>query len=152
MDFSLLTMCLLVGVMLHVTEEFQWPGGFVEWYRELVPPKTEGVRTGYLVWINTLMTGMAAVPLYLGPTSHGASIWFAVAIIGAANACFHLWGVWKLRKYSPGVVTGVLIYLPLALYGGVELLTSGLLEPWRAGIWFAVAIGYHLFSVRRQAG
>jgi Protein of unknown function with HXXEE motif len=109
LTFSTLELLLPAAIMLHVTEEFLYPGGFPEWYTEFIPPKTDrGIKTGYLVWINTLMIGVCVLPVYYGETFHGFSTWYCVAAIAAANACFHIWGVIKLKKYSPGVITGTL--------------------------------------------
>ncbi|HTE10260.1 MAG TPA: hypothetical protein VK645_04805 [Chitinophagaceae bacterium] len=37
--FSTLSLLLAIAIMLHVTEEFLFPGGFIEWYQFLVPSK-----------------------------------------------------------------------------------------------------------------
>jgi len=150
MTFSTLTLILAACIMMHVTEEFLFPGGFIEWYKEFRPALASGIKPGYIVWINALMIGICNVSLYLGPTSHGATIWYTVAAIGAINACFHIIGVFSLKKYSPGVVTGVLLYLPLFIYGTWYLLSSGDLSIAKLVIDLAIAIGYHLFSVYRQ--
>jgi hypothetical protein len=149
--FSLLSILLPAAIMLHVTEEFLYPGGFPQWYREFVPPKTDrGIKTGYLVWINTLMIGVCILPVYLGETFHGISSWYCIASIAAANACFHIWGVVKLKKYSPGVITGVLLYIPLFVIGSQRFLSAHSLSVTRAIVLIAIAIGYHIFSVIRQ--
>ncbi|MFT3701529.1 MAG: HXXEE domain-containing protein [Agriterribacter sp.] len=147
--YSLLSILLPSAIMLHVTEEFLFPGGFAEWYRQLVPPKTnKGIDTGYLVWINTLMIGVCVLPVYFG--ERGAGIWYCVAAIAAANACFHIWGVIKLKKYSPGVVTGVLLYLPLFFIATRLFLSSDLIPLSKAIMFIVIGIGYHIFSVYRQ--
>ena len=148
--FSTLALLLPVCVMLHVTEEFLFPGGFIEWYQELVPSKAAGVRPGYLVWINTLMIGVCVFPVAFGETPHGIGVWYTVTAIAGINACFHIIGVFKLKKYSPGVVTGVLLYLPLSVYGTWYLLSSGDISISKLVILLAVAVGYHIFSVIRQ--
>lgn len=149
MNFHLLTLILPVCVMLHVTEEFLFPGGFIEWYQEWIPSKTQGVRPGYLVWINTLMIGVCIIPAWFG-TTQGAGVWYTVAAIAGANAMFHVIGVVKLKKYSPGVITGMLLYLPLAVYGTWFVLSAGLISPLKVAVILAVAVGYHVFSVIRQ--
>jgi hypothetical protein len=149
--FSTLSILLPVVIMLHVTEEFLFPGGFVEWYNKLIPPKTvKTVRYGYLVWINTLMMGVCIIPIYYGESYHGVSIWYLNAAIAGMNACFHIWGVFKLKAYSPGVINGTLLYLPLFAIGSVQLISSGALAPGRAILFVALGIGYHVFSVFRQ--
>ena len=154
MSITFLTLAILLAaaVMLHVTEEFLYPGGFPEWYARLMPPKTvKKSNTGFLVWINTLMMCACAFALYFGSTLHGYSIWYYVAAIAAANACFHIWGVIKLKAYSPGVVTGTLLYIPLFVVGTIQLVSSGKLPLHRAILAIIVAVGYHIFSVIRQS-
>lgn len=103
LSFSTLEIALVAAVMLHVTEEFLYPGGFPEWYARLVPPKTvKKSNTGFLVWINTLMMCACAFALYFGSTPHGYSIWYFVASIAAANACFHNLGRCKTESLLTG--------------------------------------------------
>jgi len=151
MTFPTLAISLTAAVMLHVSEEFLFPGGFPEWYARLIPPKTtKKNNTGFLVWINTLMMCACAFSLYFGDSPHGYSIWYFNCAIAAANACFHLWGVAKLKAYSPGVVTGVLLYIPLFVIGTIQLVGSGDIPLFRAILAIAIAGGYHIFSVIRQ--
>src|ERR1700744_6158941 len=148
MTFQTLALILPACVMLHVTEEFLFPGGFIEWYQEWMPSKSKGVRPGYLVWINTLMIGVCVLPVAFGERS--ATCWYVVTAIAGANAIFHIVGVFSLKKYSPGVITGTLLYLPLFLYGSWYLLSTGNISWVRFAIILAVAVGYHIFSVIRQ--
>ena len=149
--FSTLAIMLTIAAMLHVTEEFLFPGGFQEWYALLIPPKTvKKSNTGFLVWINTVMMCACAFSLYYGNTLHGYSIWYYTAAIAAANACFHLWGLAKLKIYSPGVVTGTFLYIPIFVIGTIQLVGSGELPLYKAIVAIAIGIGYHVFSVLRQ--
>lgn len=150
MTFTTLTLILPACIMLHVTEEFLFPGGFIEWYQSWIPSKTQGIRPGYLVWINTLMMGVAVLPVAFGFTPHGIGVWYTLTTMAGANAVFHIVGVIKLKKYSPGVVTGSLLYLPLFIYGTWFLLSSDSLSLVKIAVILAVAIGYHVFSVIRQ--
>jgi hypothetical protein len=151
MTFHNLTLILPICIMLHVTEEFLFPGGFSEWYEKLVPSKSKGIRPGYLVWINTLMIGVCVLPAWFGPNVHGINIWYTVVTVAGINAIFHITGVIKLRIYSPGVVTGTLLYLPLFIYSSYTWLSSGMISWSSALVILAAAVGYHIFSVYRQA-
>jgi hypothetical protein len=149
--FPTLAILLTIAAMLHVTEEFLFPGGFPEWYVRLVPPKTvKKSNTGFLVWINTFMMCACAFALYFGSTLHGYTVWYYVSAIAAANACFHIWGVAKLKAYSPGVVTGTLLYIPIFVIGTMQLVGSGELPIYKAIVAITVGVGYHIFSVIRQ--
>jgi hypothetical protein len=136
--------------MLHVTEEFLFPGGFIEWYAEFRPPKTKGISASYLVWINTLMIGLCVLPLYFGENDNGVTIWYSVAAIAAINACYHIIGTFSLKKYSPGLVTGIVLYIPLFVIGCWHLLSSGNISWTTAIIYPCAAVGYHIFSFIRQ--
>ena len=145
-DFTVLTLLLPACVMLHVTEEFLFPGGFIDWYKEFRPALAAGIKPGYIVWINTLMMAVCILPLHWG--LRFVSAWYIVSAIAAANACFHIIGVVVLKKYSPGVITGVLLYLPLFGYASWYLLSTGELSVIRAVIAVAIGVGYHVFEDR----
>ncbi len=116
----------LGAVVLHLVEEFVWPGGFPEWYRRYRPERAASVTTGFLVRINVLFVVMALIPAAMGFRPYGVAFWLVVASIAAANGLFHLWAVVRTLRYSPGVVTGALLYLPLAAFGFIYF--------WRAGL------------------
>ena len=131
----------LGAVLLHLFEEFVWPGGFAEWYRWYRPERAASVTTRFLVWINALFVLMALIPVALGfrqrwttastrseppGTPYGAAFWLVVASIAAANGLFHVWAVLRTRRYSPGVVTGCIVYLPLAVFGFIYFWRTGL--------------------------
>ncbi|MDP9205729.1 MAG: HXXEE domain-containing protein [Gemmatimonadota bacterium] len=62
----------------------------------------------------------------MGFRPYGVAFWLVVASIAAANGLFHLWAVLRARRYSPGVVTGCMLYLPLSVFGFIYF--------WRAGL------------------
>ena len=74
-------------------------------------------------------------------------MWLTVAAIASVNGVFHLIAVLRTRAYSPGVVTGVAFYLPLALVGGADLARRGLVSAGTTTEAIAIAIGYQLWSV-----
>jgi len=149
--FSTLAFLLAAAAMLHVTEEFLFPGGFADWYARLVPPKkVKKNNGGFLVWINTLMMCAIAFSIHFGDTKLGHSIWYDVAAILMANACFHIWGVFKLKSYSPGIITAVFFYIPLFVVGTMQLVSTGILPWYRALFSICLGIGFHVFSLIRQ--
>ena len=114
---SLLLWMPLLAASAHIFEEFVWPGGFAEWYRRYDPPAAGGVTTRLLVGINALLLVLCAMPPLLGTTPRGISFWLSASAVCAGNALFHCYATWRMREYSPGVVTGVLLYIPLAVLG-----------------------------------
>jgi len=140
----------LVAVAAHLVEEFLWPGGFAAWYRTYRPEYASSITRPYLVAVNALLVVLALIPPFLGSTPRAYAVWAVVAAIGAANAVFHLWATAKTRAYSPGVVTGALVYLPLAIVGIPQLLTNGRVSLGTALQAVIVGVAYHLWSAWRH--
>lgn len=144
----------LGAVTLHMIEEFVWPGGFGDWFRRYRPERARSVTTAFLFWINALLVAMALLVALLGEGRRGVAFWLVVASIGAANGVFHLWASYRSRSYSPGLVTGLVVYVPLALYGFAHFAGNGLAS--RGTMLEALLVGpaYHLYSAwnhRRRA-
>jgi hypothetical protein len=107
----------LAAVLLHLIEEFVIPGGFADWYRRYKPDVAASITPQFLIVINAVFVLLAIIPIVLGHTPRGYAFWGVVTAIGLANAIFHIWAVISTDEYSPGVVTGLLIYIPLCLLG-----------------------------------
>jgi len=107
----------LIAIGLHLIEEFVWPGGFAEWFRWYRPERASSVTTRFLVRINALFVAMALLAGVLGFSRYGVAMWLVVASIAATNGLFHLWAMARTSRYSPGVVTGCIVYVPLAIFG-----------------------------------
>ena len=154
MPFPLPTWLPLAAVALHLVEEFVWPGGFADWYRAYRPARAVSVTTAFLWWINAVLVALAIAPVVLGATRQGIALWLVVASVGAANGAFHLWATLAWRRYSPGLVTGVLVYVPLALAGFWYAVTTRAVPP--SALVQAIVAGpaYHVYAAwnhRRRA-
>jgi hypothetical protein len=115
----------LGAASLHIVEEFLYPGSFTAWYRRYKPDRAASITPRFLVIINALLLVVCYDVGVLGPRPNGVALWLTVMALLAANACWHVVGTIETRTYSPGVVTGLLIYVPMALYGYVRFLRSG---------------------------
>ncbi len=136
----------LGAVAAHLIEEFVWPGGFGAWYRRYRPERAASVTTSFLVIINVVLCVLAVLPPLLGPTPRAFGLWAVVTAIGAVNALFHLSAVVRTRVYSPGVVTGTVLYLPLAILGFWRLLDGGLVSNGTALEALIIGAVFHIWS------
>lgn len=136
-----------IAVVLHVVEEFAWPGGFLAWHRSYHPSLATSITPRFALIANAILLGAAFLLGWYGPdASRGLSLWLILATILGENAVFHLAGVLKLRRYSPGVVTGAVLYLPLCIWGYAHFIDSGE-ATWRFALAsFAVGISYQFVS------
>src|SRR6185369_7485134 len=114
------------AAVLHITEEFVWPGGFVAWYKAYRPEIARSLTTRFLVIVNGLLLFTTAAAAIQGTSEQGVALWLTTASIELGNAGYHVLGTIRTKRYSPGVVTAVLLYVPIALYGYWFFVTRGL--------------------------
>lgn len=136
----------LAAAGLHMFEEFVFPGHFQAWYRRYKPGITKSITTRFLVIINVLLLILCYDVGALGRSRLGAALWLCVMALLAANGLWHLRATVKTRGYSPGVLTGSLVYIPLAVYGYVLLLRSGQASVLTAVVAFAIGASYQYWS------
>ena len=135
----------LGAAILHIVEEFVYPGGFAEWDRRYRPGIKKSITTRFHVIIN----GLFLVACYdAGALRHrpvGVGVWLIVAALQFGNAVWHPVGAVRTRSYSPGMVTGLLLYVPLCVYGYVLFVSAGQISVPAAILAFGVGSSYHLW-------
>ena len=136
----------LITASLHIIEEFVFPGHFSEWYVQYKPDIKKSVSKRFLIIINVLLLILCYDVIALRTSQIGIFLWLVVMALLAANGVWHLKGVIKTRSYSPGVVTGILLYLPLAIYGYVFFLQSKQASILTALIAFVIGASYQFWS------
>jgi hypothetical protein len=140
----------LLAISAHLCEEFLWPGGFIEWYRHYPPGFVAAVSARFIVIINIIFVAFAVTPPLLGPSPQAWGSWVVVACIAAINGLFHVVATVRGRKYSPGVITGALLYVPLAVIGIIRLHQQGLVSTGTVAQGVIIAGVYQLWSTRKH--
>ncbi len=152
----------LIAAVLHMTEEFALPGGFGDWDRAYRPSIRGSITPQLHVIVNLLLLALCVSVGLAGFGETGATLgsvhtrspipprlsdasWIALAALLFSNAVFHVVGTIESRRYSPGVVTGVLAYMPLALFGSWRFIHGGM---YIMSALAAVVLGasYHLWA------
>lgn len=142
----------LFAAVIHILEEFAFPGGFPAWDRMYRPSIRASITRRFHIVINGLMLlACTAVGLTIpvgravAPWSNerGAAAWLTLAALLFSNAVFHLVGTIQTRRYSPGLVTGLAVHVPMTLLGYWHFLSSG--EASRGTATMAALLGgsYH---------
>jgi len=135
-----------ICVALHVFDEFAWPGGFLAWYRRYRPEFAASLSVRFVVVVNGLLILFTLWLGRFGPTaSRGVSAWLALMAGLACNGVFHVRGMVLSQAYSPGVVTGVCLYVPLCGWGYWYFLSGGV-SPQLGLISGAAGAGYQWWS------
>jgi hypothetical protein len=120
----LLIWAVPVCFALHVVEEFFLPGGFMPWYHQFRPWRAQATPRYYLK-VNGIVLLIAIVVAATAGTD-GTGNEGVLIVTGALTSnvlLTHVWGALATRRYSPGMVTGLALILPLTI--GVWALTIG---------------------------
>ena len=141
----------LGAVILHIIEEFVFPGGFANWDREFRPSIRSSITSRLHIVVNGLLTLLGVSVGIDGQTPIGVALWLALAALVASNAVFHVIGTVWTRRYSPGVVTGVCIYIPLAVWGYPHFLRSGSVSGATALVAALLGGSYHFWAAGLHA-
>ena len=136
----------LVAAIFHIIEEFLFPGGFIDWYTHYKPEIKQSISKRFLILINAGLLILCYDIGALGQSQFGIIAWLVIMALLGANGIWHLSGALKTRTYSPGVVTGILFYLPLSVYGYLYFILTNQVSIFIA--FFALIIGssYQLWS------
>jgi hypothetical protein len=135
----------LVAASLHIIEEFVFPGGFPEWDRRYRPGFRKTINPRFHIIINGLLLILCYDAWALRARPAGAALWLTVTALLATNGLWHAIGTVKSRSYSPGVATGLLLYVPLAIYGYARFLRTDQASPVTAIVALALGSSYQLW-------
>ncbi len=143
--------------ILHMGEEYFYPGGFMEVMQQLNPRFAPLITVPMAVTINCLQLLLCLAAMAVGRRAMIFSM--SVAALLFINGIVHIAGCVRIMGYAPGVITGIMLYLPLSVYAYYLSINSGRLT-WKGGIaaaglgflYQAVPIGYLvLANAFRQA-
>jgi uncharacterized protein with HXXEE motif len=149
MTTSMFFWALPAAALAHIFEEFVYPGGFTAWYARYRPETALSFTRGFAIGINVALVAGCAAPLVSRPPQ-SVALWLTLAALVAGNALFHVRGVYVLRSYSPGVITSVLLYLPLAIAGYPHFLRSAEASPGTALAALVLGGSYNFISAWRH--
>lgn len=137
-----LAIALPILFALHVLEEAP---GFVAWFNSLVTP---GITQRIFFSVNAtgFVISLAIACLVATSRTAGACI-VAVAWVGflmLANGVLHLVATLVHSRYSPGVITGALLYLPFSFLF-MKAIVRECAIPWRTVLPVALAGGIPMY-------
>jgi Protein of unknown function with HXXEE motif len=121
-----------VTYALHIFEEAHAGEGFGRWIRHVVGRQL-GLGQFYLANGILWLAMVAAVSFFrTGPPA----IWLLAALgaIVTVNGIGHLIGTLVIRLYSPGLVTGLILWLPLGLFALRWARSNGSIRLWYSGV------------------
>jgi len=139
-----LVFLLPIAFGLHVCEEFIFPGGAIQWFKQYHPEYAQAYTESYFFKVNaiplalSLLVAFGTFDFAGGFSFFGIRAWLAFLSFLTINTIFHVRAVLETRKYSPGVGTSVLAYLPLAVFSLIYLLQTGAVDIFSAIVCISV--------------
>lgn len=109
--------------MIHMGEEYFYPGGFMDVMKRLNPRFAPLVTAPMAVIINGLQVLLCIVAIAVGKNALAFSM--SVAALLFINGLAHIMGCVRVKGYAPGVITGFLLYMPLSVYAYYTFISSG---------------------------
>ena len=137
------------AVIIHILEEYRFD--WVKWANDFIP----GIAFGQFIIVNALFVILCLMAAIVG----GGSIVFSSSIFSLllVNSLIHITTTIKLGKYSPGLVSAVLIFIPLGLYGYNNLFKQDMItgkefmiSMFVGILWMSFPLIYHLILTRKQ--
>jgi len=130
---------LLGAAVVHIFEEYVYPGGFQDELGRAIPRMALPYLTPkFHLAINGLFLLLCLASLFIGKSNLVLSM--SVVNLVFINAVLHIRGTILTKKYYPGVISGALIYIPLAIYAHFVFLSSAQLTWLQAGLSFLVGL------------
>ena len=137
---------ILASAFLHVTEEYIYPGGFLKWAKKNVPRLENRITVKMAVIVNGLFLLLCIAGVLFG----GKYPLFALSIAGLilVNGIIHVLSSIVTKSYSPGLITGTILYIPLSIYLFVffNISFSGVLTLMLYGLLYHLFVPIVLFS------
>ncbi len=125
----------LVASMIHMGEEYFYPGGFMQFMQRLNPRFERLITVPFAIVMNGLQLVLCAIVIAVGPRAPVFTM--SVAGLIFINGLVHIGACARVRGYAPGVLSGVILYIPLAAYAYIVFLRAGLLT-WQQVAWTGV--------------
>jgi hypothetical protein len=146
---SLLLWISLISLFLHQFEEYRWPGNFPGMMNRVmfasIQPDRYPLNSNTALIIN-LLVGWSTY--FLAALFAGKAIWLGIAatLVSAGNFIAHtfLFNFRGKTKYSPGMLTAILLFLPISVYFFSFIIRNRLAVPvdWIVGIVLGVFLNY----------
>ena len=137
---NLIFITLPIAAAIHIIEEYIFPGGFAEAFSKLLPRASHLFTLKFHIVVNVVFFLLCLISALIGK----ANLVLSLSIFGLifANAVLHIRGAIINKRYYPGVISGVFIYIPITVYAYSVFLSSRQLTWLQAGVSFLLGMLY----------
>ena len=128
------------AAVVHILEEYVYPGGFAGALERLFPRATALFTLKFHLAVNGLLVLLCLLSAFIGKANLVLSL--SVFSLVFTNAVLHIRGAIVTKRYYPGVISGALIYIPLVLYAYFMFLSTHRITWLQAGLSFLLGVLY----------
>ena len=139
----------LVSLFLHQFEEYRYPGYFPGMINSVLFSSQQPDRFPLNSNISLIVNVVIGWGFYfLAAVFAEHALWLGIAtiLVSVGNFVGHtfLFNIKGKTVYNPGMVTGVILFLPICLYFFYYVIQQGLVSPtdWVIGIILGIALNY----------
>jgi|PlaIllAssembly_1097288.scaffolds.fasta_scaffold270518_1 hypothetical protein len=131
---------LLAAAVVHILEEYVFPGGFAAAFSRLLP-RVNYLFTPVFHWI---VNGVFLLVCFAAAAIGKTNLVLSLSAFGLifANAVLHIRGAIINRAYYPGVLSAAFIYIPLSLFAYYRFISSGQITWPQAAVSFFLGVSY----------
>ncbi|MGZ7108432.1 MAG: HXXEE domain-containing protein [Methanobacterium sp.] len=127
---------ILIVSIIHVIEEYF--GGFIKQMKQNVPEKfATAVDLSQFVSVNLTFLILCFIAVIVGSSNLVYSL--SVATILFINVFTHIGGAIRLRGYNAGLISALLLYLPVSVYAYYYYRNIGAIT--QIDIFLSIALG-----------
>lgn len=143
---------LPIFYLLHCFEEFFIPGGFREWYHNYRPNLNKQTPAYY--WkvniIAFLIVLINSIYYFVSHGNNNTGLLIASSFLAWNALVTHVIGSFQSKHYSPGVATGIFLYIG-SFFGITIIIIHGQLLPFNLTIIYAlIGMLYELWNVYKN--
>lgn len=121
----------LAFLMLHQFEEYVYPGGFKNYFNNRIYNpfgffKNKLTDKG-IFWVNVILGWGLNIAVFIIFNGNITAMLIVITVL-FINGIMHFFMAFKTRDYNPGLVTGAIFFIPLAMYIYSKLYSTGLIN------------------------
>jgi len=149
-NLKLFLWALPLFMCIHVFEEFAFPGGFIRWMASQNSKRLH--KTYYYVAINGIGIFLGAITALTATNVVGYCLFIWLVTYMATNGLSHAIASVQARRYCPGTVTGIFLFVPLLLVSYWVFATQDLVN-WQSLVLNAISafvVGYFFITVHQN--
>jgi hypothetical protein len=123
--------------LVHIGEEYFFPGGFLDFMRRVNPRFAPAITEQFAITMNSAFLLLLLAAVLVGESSLLLSL--SAAALLFINGLVHAGSAVVTRYYVPGLISGLLLYIPVSTTAFFLYLCAGKITP--SGVAFAFLLG-----------